>query len=221
MPFRIRSRALGANMSEPANVHMAVLRLVLAMGCYVGIVYYLLHHIEPAYAQLAAVLLTVVVAPFLVTSTFTIVTEWVRFARDQPLERWHGNYYSFDGYQVRIIEDGGRTWIVLNDAAARAKMQVGESELKALGPDALLHLEEFKTRAISDEALLTLLSRRNYPDANKFRLWLQRDVLPPLHRKRTGERVPYAFERPPAAPESTEPVVIPEKKPPRTNKSKW
>jgi hypothetical protein len=208
-------------MSEPASAHAALLRIVLVMGCYVGIVYYLLHHIEPAYAELAAVLLTVVVAPILVVSIFTIVTEWIRFARDQPLERWHGNYYSFDGYQVRIIEDLGRTWIVLNDAKARAKLQVSETELKSLGPDALLHLEEFRTRAIVDTALLTLLSRRNYPDANKFRLWLEREVLPPLHRKRTGERVPYAFERPPPAPESPEPESKPQKKPPRTNTSKW
>ena len=124
MPFLIKSRALGANMQEPTSLRVALIRLAVVMGGYLWLIYYLLHHIEPAYAQLAAVLLSVVVSPVLVLAVFAIARDWLKFARDQPLKRWQGSYYSFDGYQVRIVEAERGTWIVLDDAMARAKMRV-------------------------------------------------------------------------------------------------
>ncbi len=173
------------------SLRSAVLRVVLGVGGYLLLAIYLLTHAPREFALLAMVGLSIVPAVVAIPGLFALFAEFVTFARDQPLERWQGNYYSFDGYQVRIIEEGATVWIVLDDALARAKVQASETELAKLDAGSLCHLESVGRRAIAANALLTLLARRNYRDANVFRLWLEREVLPPIHRKRTGQRVPY------------------------------
>ncbi len=171
----------------------ATLRVVLGLGGFLLVAHTLVAYFGPGMIYVPVIFLFLGLLPVVVPGLLGFWGAWYRFSRDHHLERWQGSYYSFDEHQVRIVEHRGSVWIVLRDALARSKLQVNDDELAALPRGSIGELEEFRERAVTDVALLELLSRRNYAEAIRFRVWLEREVLPPIYRRRTGQKVPYTM----------------------------
>lgn len=204
--FRLKASDLTKPaMRDPPTLAAAVKRIGLAGGIYLLLLYLIAYAYGLATAMFAALALSIVFIPLLVPAVLAVIPALIRFAGDRSMERWQGCYYAYEDLQVRIIEYRGTIWIVLADVYRACQLRVSDDELIQLGPGAVGDVEEFGERALSDKALLEVLSRRQYREAVKFKLWLERDVLPPLYRRRTGERVPYQFGGGPRAHESGAP----------------
>ena len=191
--FRLRARDLKKpSMRDPPTLRASLLRIVGVGGAYLLILTWVSHSYGLASAMFAALGLAVFAVPLLVPAVLGVVPAFFRWAGDRSLDRWQGCYYAFENHQIRIVEDRARIWIVLADVLSTAHLRINDDELAGL-PRGSVELEEFGERAVSDTALIELLTRRNYREANKFRLWLEREVLPPLYRKRSGQGVPDQF----------------------------
>ena len=116
---------------------------------------------------------------------------WVRKGHHERWQAWQGNYYEFDGQQVRVVFDGGQVWLAADDVfdalrrdrrgrdVERARVVAGREGLSALaGSDLLM---------FSEKGLSAWLDRRQDPEALKFGRWLQQQVIAPYRRRRELE----------------------------------
>lgn len=116
------------------------------------------------------------------------------------LQRWQtrsgvggvdGNYYEFDGQPIRIFFDGDRifwnaddVFQALNiDADARRSDRVRQ----ITGRDGLAPEPSSGLLCFSERGLEAWLDRRTGPEVQKFRLWVDRQVVRPYRRRRELE----------------------------------
>ena len=103
----------------------------------------------------------------------------------QPLEKWHGNYYEFGTVQVRVYEEGGRLWFAAKDVVKATGIAANADafhEGKVLkGPN---------VRCLTAAEVETLLTTHQCYEGGRFILWMQREVVSPWERKRSGALVP-------------------------------
>jgi hypothetical protein len=192
--FRLKASELTkAPMRDPPSLGASLARIAIAVGGYALLLVVLMRLLGLKTGLVAGVVLAPLTIPLLVPGILGAIPAYLRWARDHRMDRWQGRYYTFEDRHIRIVEHRGKVWIVLADIVTASKMRVTDDELAGLGRGSVADLEEFDEWALSDTAALELLSRRKYREAGKFKLWLERDVLPPIYRRRTGQRVPDQF----------------------------
>ena len=107
--------------------------------------------------------------------------------RDDPLRRWQGAYYAFDGVHVRVFEDEGRLWIGARDVAAALGVR--------RGTDAFLATHPHGARAIDGLTCIDVATAESWAlalggrDAKRFAVWLRREVEAPWLRRRERGRL--------------------------------
>jgi len=112
----------------------------------------------------------------------------LRLLRHSRWQAWQGNYYEFDGQQIRVLFDDEQVRFSADDIfdvlrldgrardVERARLLAGREGLSLLpGSDLLV---------FSEKGLRAWLERRQDPDALKFAQWLHHQVLEPYRRRR-------------------------------------
>ncbi|MDQ3027720.1 MAG: hypothetical protein M3R58_14615 [Pseudomonadota bacterium] len=102
----------------------------------------------------------------------------------QPLKRWEGSYYEFNAVQVRVYEDEGQPWF----AAADVMKAAGIPRI----PDAVLPVRRNECRIIAGTKLVgftfagleKFVAAHPGPEAGRFLLWAQREVVGPWEKRR-------------------------------------
>ena len=184
MNWKLSSRNAIPSMREPVSLLSAVCRIGVGVGGYVLLLRWLVSGAGKVPGLILAVLCAPAAGVIIATGLVAIFPALVRWEKAQHLSRWQGRYFAFDDRQIRIDQAAdGEGWVVLADVMAVTDLRVTETEIERLGPFARRDIAEFGATALSETALLILISRRNYVAVNRFRLWLERDVLPPLHRR--------------------------------------
>jgi len=102
--------------------------------------------------------------------------------------RWSGQYFEFDGRQIRIVFDGDDVFFAAADVfdalgtsglardPERVRQVVGRDGVRALADGGLL--------CFSEKGLAAWLDRRTEPTAAKFARWVEMQVLRPYRRRR-------------------------------------
>lgn len=106
----------------------------------------------------------------------------LRWAAHLHLRAWEGRYYEFDGQQVRVVSIRDTLWfaeqdvvVILGWAPETVRRKLGRNDYGPLGEGRLMGFPE--------HALGRLLDGDARPQALRFRLWMEREVIFP-HRER-------------------------------------
>jgi hypothetical protein len=118
----------------------------------------------------------------------------VRWMGHSGWHEWSGQYYEFDGRQIRILFDGDEVWFAAADVfealdtpgparhAERVRHIVGRDGLRtAPGSDLL---------SFSEKGLAAWLDRRTDRTASLFARWVETQVMRPYRRRRELEASP-------------------------------
>lgn len=112
----------------------------------------------------------------------------LRWLKQSGARDWSGNYYEFDGRQVRIQFDGDDIWfgahdvfVVLNTPSSardpeRVRQVVGRDGLREAPGGGLL--------SFSEKGLAAWLDRRTDRTAAQFARWIESQVVRPYRRRR-------------------------------------
>jgi hypothetical protein len=109
---------------------------------------------------------------------------WLRAA---PYAAWNGNYYEFDGRQVRVLFDDDTLFVVADDVHAvlgLSNRATDPARVRAVaGRDGLVPLPGRRQLVFTERGLFAWLERRNDEKAVAFKRWIEKQVIAP-HRKR-------------------------------------
>lgn len=148
----------------------------------------LLQDLEAGNFVLGAVLVAPFWALWLLWPAYRGWAAWVRLSRHSRWKAWQGNYYEFDGQQIRVLFDDDRVWFAADDVfdALRLEGRQRDPERGRLvaGRDGLAELPDSGLLVFSEPGLRAWLERRSDPDALKFARWVQTQVLDPYRRLR-------------------------------------
>ena len=109
---------------------------------------------------------------------------WVyRYFRDAPLKPYQGNYYAFDGKQVRIFEISKALWVVDIDFLAIICMAYSESSRRLSQPSEYRYIESQKLWVYSEQTALRFVQGSKHFNAHRLQFWLQREVCFPHSRR--------------------------------------
>lgn len=116
---------------------------------------------------------------------WAVSTRWSRHSRWQA---WQGNYYEFDGQQVRVLFEDEQIWLSADDVfdALRLEGRHRDPERGRLlaGREGLAELPGSGLLVFSETGLRAWLQRRADPEALKFARWFQLQVVDPYRRRR-------------------------------------
>jgi hypothetical protein len=141
---------------------------------------------DPHYGPIGLVVSSIVwglsFAPYLV-EFFPTIKYWAEYGVSY---RWHGRFYHFDGRQIRFYLIAEVIWVPLADVKLLMEPPIGERELRLLGHDCAIPLEQ-KESCLSEAGLLRLLnSRTEHRRASykmvRFKRWLLQNALPNVKR---------------------------------------
>lgn len=113
---------------------------------------------------------------------------WAAWQTEGAWGEWQGNYYEFDGRQIRILFAGDAVWFVaadVLDALGIAGHQRNPERIRQIaGRDGLAVPPRSRLLAFSEVGLRAWLDRRTDLTAHKFRRWVDKQVLEPYRRRR-------------------------------------
>ncbi len=110
------------------------------------------------------------------------------WAAHRAYGQWHGNYFEFDGQQLRVVFDDDDVYIAAADVfdALGTDKRGRETERVRLiaGADALIDLTDQRLIAFTENGLRAWMQRRTEPTATKFMAWLDNEVIAPYRTRR-------------------------------------
>ena len=138
------------------------------------------------------VLGAVLTAPFwalwLLWPAYRLWATWDRSARHSRWRAWEGNYYEFDGQQIRVLFDDEQIWFAADDVfdalRLRGRQRNPDRGQLVAGRDGLARLPDSGLLAFSETGLQAWLDRRTETDALKFARWVRHQVIEPYRRRR-------------------------------------
>ncbi len=109
---------------------------------------------------------------------------WVyKIFRDAPLKPYQGNYYAFDGKQVRILEINKALWVVDIDILAIIGLIYSDASRRLAQHSEYRYVESQKLWVYSEQAALRLVQNSKHLNAHRLKFWLQKEVyFPYSHR---------------------------------------
>ncbi len=112
--------------------------------------------------------------------------------------RWHGNYFEFDGRQVRVVFDDDDVYVAAADVFAvldtDARGRRPERVRLVAGGDGLIELTQPKLLAFTEAGLRAWMQRRSDKAATRFMTWLDDEVVAPYRVRRRA--LPEVADRP-------------------------
>jgi hypothetical protein len=117
-----------------------------------------------------------------------VMHDGLTWTANQPLRKWEGRYYEFDGVQIRVLEHAGALWFAADDVVTSTGLPVVGGTL--LEATTIPVDESAKLPFLDLAALEKVLMRHRSPESGRFLLWAQREVVAPYERKKTGALVP-------------------------------
>jgi len=103
----------------------------------------------------------------------------------QPMRKWQGIYYEFNGIQVRVIEDEDTLWFAADDVIKATEIEAAGGTLT----ESRL-LPQWGLACLAIEGVEAVLGRHRSHESQRFILWARREVQAPWERKRSGALVP-------------------------------
>jgi hypothetical protein len=108
--------------------------------------------------------------------------------REAPLEAWHGSYYAFEDFQIRVlVDEDDRLLFVASDVldALRIEGRGRQPErIRAIvGRDGLRAVAAMRVLVFTETGLHAWLERNSRRDVARFAHWLRNQVFEP-HRRR-------------------------------------
>jgi hypothetical protein len=101
----------------------------------------------------------------------------------QPMEKWQGRYYNFNGTQIRVLDEDDRLWFCVEDMLRACQVRAIASILPDTREVDGLHSMDIETVERFHE------THRN-KELGRFLLWAKREVIEPYERKKTGSLIP-------------------------------
>jgi len=97
-------------------------------------------------------------------------------------------WYGFKGRRVRLFLDaGGAPWFLLRDITPILGVEDPDQALRHYGASEIAPLDAAeRERCLSEAGLRRLLAHTPHSEAGAMLLWLEREVLLPLRRRRGG-----------------------------------
>jgi hypothetical protein len=138
-----------------------------------------------AWALTAFVFSTPVIGVAIARPLVELTHEGFTWLAAQPLREWEGNYYAFGGVQIRVYDEDGALWFVTADVTKATGLPSLPRELAAGRV-----ISGTRLKALSIGELEKLLLGHGGPEATRFLLWAQREVVTPWERKRSGALIP-------------------------------
>jgi hypothetical protein len=142
----------------------------------------------------------VLVAPFwglwLLWPVYRGLRAWWRWQSESAYGQWQGQYYEFDGRQIRILFDEDRIWFVADDVfdalGIEGHQRNPERVRLIAGRDGLASAPGSRRLAFSETGLAAWLDRRADLGAHKFGIWVTKQVIEPFRRRceLEGSRAP-------------------------------
>jgi hypothetical protein len=117
---------------------------------------------------------------------------FVGLARHHALHEWHGAYYEFDGWQVRVFEDEDQLWFVVIDVARSLGWRRVPQSFLSTQRHRLRPVEGTKLLATDMAGLEILLGARREQNCGRFLRWARSEVEAPWRRKREDRRLQAA-----------------------------
>lgn len=107
-----------------------------------------------------------------------------------------GVYYTFDMNEVRVLYSQGLVWLATKDVYRALGLPFGRGERKRIQLDKRHRtIPGTHILGISEKYLPGFVTATRSPEAQRFNLWFEREVLHPIHKKvEQGVRVPEAVE---------------------------
>jgi hypothetical protein len=113
---------------------------------------------------------------------------WASWLAEGAWSDWQGDYFEFDGRQIRILFAGDAVWFVAADVfdalGITGHQRNPERVRQVAGRDGLAVPPSGRLLAFSEVGLRAWLDRRTDLTAHKFRLWVDKQVLEPYRRRR-------------------------------------
>ena len=115
---------------------------------------------------------------------FTPFEKAKRYVEGVEGEHRH-EWYAFRGQRVRVFLDADqRPWFALNEIAFILAIKADEEAFRHYGPQELGIPESASENCLSESGLRRLIKYSPHPDASALRLWLDREVLRMLAKRR-------------------------------------
>jgi hypothetical protein len=113
-----------------------------------------------------------------------LIPAFTRGLRRSAYTDWEGEVHTFETHSLRVRSIGGYAWVVDVDLLAI----VGEkaSDTRRRRADAALHapIPDSRLWGLSEAGAVKLLASSRHPEANKVRLFLERQVFLPARKRR-------------------------------------
>jgi len=105
---------------------------------------------------------------------------------------WHGNYFEFDGRQVRVVFEDDEIYVAAFDVfdalGTDRRGRAPERVRLITGRDGLIEIPDRKLLVFTERGLRAWMARRTDTNATKFMAWLDNDVTAPFRARRRALR---------------------------------
>ena len=115
----------------------------------------------------------------------------LRWLRHSGWQEWSGQYYEFDGRQIRIVFDGDDIWFAAADVfevlETAREARDPERVRQIVGRDGLRPAPGTDLLSFSEKGLAAWFDRRTDRTASLFARWIETQVVQPYRRRRELE----------------------------------
>ena len=122
-------------------------------------------------------------------SVFGAATKFTDHAAKKALGNWQGKFYSWQNQQIRILEIGKSVWVIDDDLIRAAGLKPDENLKRKLYISYPGYGDIPGTRytGCTEIAVMKSLEGKqlNNPEVVKLRLWFEREVFPPIKKRRS------------------------------------
>ena len=108
--------------------------------------------------------------------------------------------FSYDGKQVRTVQQDGEPWFVLKDVCEVLGIVDHKVAARRLDEDEVCQTPlsdsigcQQDTTVINESGLYNVILRSDKPEAKPFRKWVTSEVLPSIRRNGASEKKPQTF----------------------------
>ncbi len=118
---------------------------------------------------------------------YRAIRSWWRWQHGNSWAEWNGNYYEFDGRQIRIMMQGDSIWVVAEDVLDALGLRGRQRDVARLreiaGRDGVVRPPGSRHLAFTEIGIKAWLDRRTDIVAHKFSHWLDKQVIAPYRRR--------------------------------------
>jgi hypothetical protein len=121
-----------------------------------------------------------------------MILDWLpalpRSARAAAVASREGDVYTFETHELRVLSIGGYPWVVDSDLLAVLGEEPTETSRRRYDAAHGAKIPGMKLWAYSEAGAIKMLGASRHPDAQKLRVFLERQVFLPARKRRERER---------------------------------